>query len=198
MELKESVLKSGIEPPRNFWDDIKVYKEELARWNATHNLTGAKDEKTLDAFIFDAIYPISFMQSPGNMLDIGTGAGFPGLILAMVWPNTKVTLAEPLLKRASFLQFVKAKLGLKNVTVERRRAEELPPQRFDLITSRAVTDTALLLKISEKVRDERTKLLFYKGERVYDEVTESLPHKVIMANKRHYLLIDKSLEKETK
>ena len=177
--------------PRNFWRNVQLYKELLRQWNKTHNLTGAKDEKKLDEFIFDALYPLTFVSSPRNMLDIGTGAGFPGLILALAWPQTEVTLAEPLMKRAGFLQFVKAKLELANVTVERKRAQDLPPQVFELITSRAVTDTKLLLQISERLRDENTKLLFYKGERVFDEVTENLPHKVIMANKRHYLLIGK-------
>jgi len=189
VNLKERVKEAGIELPQNFWHNIQRYKELLWQWNKTHNLTGARDERTLDDFIFDALFPLTFLEAPKNMLDIGTGAGFPGMILALAWPQTQVTLAEPLTKRASFLQFVKVKLGLANVTVERKRAEELPPQRFELITSRAVTDTALLLQISEKVRDENSKLLFYKGERVFDEVTEDLPHKVIMANKRHYLLI---------
>ncbi len=191
MNLKEKIKEAGIILPKNFWHNIQMYKEYLLKWNKTHNLTGARDEKTLDDFIFDALYPLTFMNTPKTMLDIGTGAGFPGLILAMAWPQTKVTLVEPLAKRASFLQFVKAKLRLENVTVERKRVEHLPPQTFELVTSRAVTDTGLLLKISEKVRDENTRLLFYKGERVFDEVAASLPHKVIMANKRHYLLIGK-------
>ncbi len=196
MNLKQKIEKEKIELPKSFWHDIQEYKEQLFKWNRIHNLTGARDEKTLDGFIFDAIYPLTFLDVPKSMLDIGTGAGFPGLILALAWRDTQVTLAEPLAKRASFLQFIKAKLGLENITVERKRAEELPPQSFELITSRAVTDTKLLLDISKNLRDENTKLLFYKGERVFDEVAEDLPHKVIMANKRHYLLIDKSL-KET-
>ena len=191
MNLKQKIEKENIELPKSFWHDIQEYKEQLFRWNRIHNLTGARDERTLDEFIFDAIYPLSFLNAPKNMLDIGTGAGFPGLILALAWRDTAVTLAEPLAKRASFLQFVKAKLGLENVTVERKRAEELPPQTFELITSRAVTDTKLLLDISRDLRDENTRLLFYKGERVFDEVAEDLPHKVIMANNRHYLLIGK-------
>ena len=194
MQLKRQIESAGIEVPQSFWRDIATYKEQLFKWNKIHNLTGARDEKTLDAFIFDALYPLTFLDAPKNMLDIGTGAGFPGLILSFAWRDTAVTLAEPLAKRASFLQFVKAKLGLDHVQVERKRAEELPPQTFDLITSRAVTDTKLLLDISKALRDENTKLLFYKGERVFDEVAEDLPHKVIMANNRHYLLIDKNIK----
>ncbi len=194
MDLKSQIKAAGIIVPNDFWYNIQKYKEILFQWNKVHNLTGAKDEKSLDHFIFDSLYPLSFMKIPKMLLDIGTGAGFPGLILAMALPDTEVTLAEPLSKRASFLQFVKARLSLKNVYVVRKRAENIKPKVYDLITSRAVTDTALLLKISQKLRDENTKLLFYKGEKVFDEVDENLPHKVIITNNRHYLLIDKNLK----
>ncbi len=192
MNLKRKIEAEGLELDERFWQKIEIYKELLFTWNKTHNLTGVRSEEQLDAFIFDALFPLSFLQAPKTMLDIGTGAGFPGLILAFAWSDTEVVLAEPLGKRASFLQFVKAKLDLKNVTVMRKRAEELPPRVFDLITSRAVTEVRLLLQISKNLRDEHTKLLFYKGERVFEEVPDDLPHKVIMAHKRHYLLIESS------
>ena len=194
MNLKKEIEKTGIEVPKDFWHNIQQYKETLFRWNKTHNLTGAKDESTLDLFIFDALYPLSFVKPSKTLLDIGTGAGFPGLILAMALPHVKVTLAEPLGKRASFLQYVKAMLKLDNVDVQRKKAQDLQAEVFEMITSRAVTDTTLLLEISKNLRDEDTKLLFYKGERVFDEVDESLPHKVIITNNRHYLLIDKNLK----
>jgi 16S rRNA (guanine527-N7)-methyltransferase len=65
----------------------------------------------------------------------------------------------------------------------------MEPEIFELVTSRAVTDTDMLLKLSENFRDEKSKLLFYKGERVYDEVDKDLKHKVIKTKNRHYLLI---------
>ncbi len=196
MNLKEKINNASIEVPKDFWKKIQLYKEHLYKWNRIHNLTGAKDEATLDAFIFDALFPLSFIETPKTLLDIGTGAGFPGLILAMALPQTKVTLAEPLSKRASFLQFIKASLKLDNVEVMRKRAEELEPSIYEMITSRAVTDTGVLLDISKQLRDENTKLLFYKGEKVFEEVSEDLPHKVIMANNRHYLLIDKNIKEK--
>jgi 16S rRNA (guanine527-N7)-methyltransferase len=196
LNLKQQLKEANIEVPKNFWNKIQLFKEELFKWNKIHNLTGARDEATLDAFIVDALYPLTFIAPPKTLLDIGTGAGFPGLILAMALEETQVTLAEPLKKRASFLQYIKALLSLENVTVERKRAEELPAEVFEMITSRAVTDTKLLLEISKNLRNEETKLLFYKGERVFDEVDANLPHKVIIANKRHYLLIDKEYKND--
>lgn len=189
MNLKATLISDKIELPEDFFHNIQIFKEHLFKWNKVHNLTGAKDEKTVDAFIYDAVFPVSFLPKIKNLLDIGTGAGFPGMILALALPQTQVTLVEPLAKRASFLQFIKSDLGLNNVTVVKKRVEEMPKEIFELITSRAVTDTAMLLKLSEGFRDESSRLLFYKGEKVYDEVGETLKHEVIKTKNRHYLLI---------
>jgi len=189
VDLKSALLEDKILLPENFFYNIQKYKEHLFKWNKIHNLTGAKDGKTLNEFIYDSVFPVSFLPKVKSILDIGTGAGFPGMILAFALPDTQVTLAEPLAKRASFLQFIKADLGLENVTVVKKRVEEMPTQIFELITSRAVTDTKMLLQLSENFRDENSKLLFYKGERVFDEVDESMPHKIVQTKKRHYLLL---------
>jgi 16S rRNA (guanine527-N7)-methyltransferase len=189
LNLKTELCALKAELPDNFFENIARYKEHLFKWNKIHNLTGAKDEKTVDEFIYDAVFPVSFLPKCRKLLDIGTGAGFPGLILAMALPKTEVTLVEPIAKRASFLQFIKADLGLENVRVVKKRVEEMPSEIFDIVTSRAVTDTDMLLKLSENFRDESSKLLFYKGERVYDEVSKDLKHRVIKTQNRHYLLI---------
>lgn len=189
LNLKTALLELDASLPQDFFYNIQKYKEHLFAWNKIHNLTGAKDEKTMDAFIYDSIYPVTFLPQVKNLLDIGTGAGFPGLILAMGLPQTQVTLVEPLSKRASFLQFIKADLDLKNVKVVQKRVQELPHEIFELVTSRAVTDTDMLLDLSKNFRDENSKLLFYKGERVYDEAPHDLQYKIIKTQNRHYLLI---------
>jgi len=189
VDLKTTLERDNITVPDNFFHNIQKFKEHLFKWNKIHNLTGAKDEKTVNAFIYDALFPVSFLPSAKNLLDIGTGAGFPGMILAFALPDTQVTLVEPLAKRASFLQFIKADLGLLNVTVVRKRVQDMDPQIFEIITSRAVSDTNMLLKLSENFRDENSKLLFYKGERVFDEVNETMAHKIIKTKNRHYLLL---------
>ncbi len=193
MNLKTTLLSDEIELPDNFFSNIQKYKEHLFKWNKIHNLTGAKDEDTLNNFIYDAVFPVSFLPKYKNLLDIGTGAGFPGMILAMGLPDTQVTLVEPLMKRASFLQFIKADLGLDNVRVVKKRVEDMEAEHFELITSRAVTDTKMLLELSKNFRDETSTLLFYKGEKVFDEVDESMPHKIIQTNNRHYLLLGENL-----
>jgi len=189
LNLKATLDNDDIKLPDNFFYNVQKYKEHLFKWNKIHNLTGAKDEKSIDEFIYDAVFPVSFLPKADTLLDIGTGAGFPGMILAFALPDTKVTLVEPLTKRASFLQFIKADLGLDNVRVVKKRVEDMESEIFDIVTSRAVTDTKMLLTLSKNFRDENSKLLFYKGERVYDEVDESMKHKIIKTKNRHYLLI---------
>lgn len=192
MNLKTQLLNDLPDLPDNFFHNVQKYKEHLFKWNKIHNLTGARDEKTVDAFIYDAVLPVKFLPPVASLMDIGTGAGFPGMILALALPQTHVTLVEPLFKRASFLQFVKADLGLSNVEVKICRVEALEAGTFELITSRAVTQTKMLLELSRPFRDEKTMLLFYKGEKVYDEVEDaatSYEHEVIKAANRHYLLI---------
>lgn len=195
MQLQRRVEEAGMTLPETFFSNVAKYKAHLLKWNKIHNLTGARNEAMLDDFIFDALYPVSFLPPVRSLLDIGTGAGFPGMILAFALPDTKVTLVEPLTKRASFLQFIKADLGLENVRVVKKRVEEMEAEVFELITSRAVTDTKMLLALSEKLRDERSKLLFYKGERVFDEVeaTQKMPHKIIERQNRHYLLLGEEI-----
>jgi len=192
LDLKTTLQTDGIDVPENFFYNIQKYKEHLFKWNKIHNLTGARDEATMDEFIYDAVFPVSFLPHVDTLLDIGTGAGFPGMILAMALPNTEVTLVEPLTKRAAFLQFIKADLGLKNVTVVKKRVEEMESEVFELITSRAVTQTKMLLELSKDFRDSSSKLLFYKGQKVYDEIedgVEGMKHKVITTHNRHYLLL---------
>jgi len=193
MDLKSALDNDNIDLPDNFFHNVQKYKEHLFKWNKIHNLTGAKDANTIDEFIYDAVFPVSFLPKAKNLLDIGTGAGFPGMILAFGLPDTQVTLVEPLKKRASFLQFIKADLGLDNVRVVKKRVEDMDSEIFDIVTSRAVTDTNMLLELSKNFRDEKSMLLFYKGERVYDEVSSDLNHKVIKTKNRHYLLIGENI-----
>ena len=195
MDLKTTLANENINVPDDFFQKVQEYKEDLFKWNKIHNLTGARTEQTLNEFIYDAVFPVSFLPQVATLMDIGTGAGFPGMILAFALPQTEVTLVEPLTKRASFLQFVKADLGLENVKVIKKRVEEMEPQVFDLITSRAVTDTKMLLDLSQNFRDEHSKLLFYKGEKVFDEIDADIPvqYKIIETKNRHYLLLGEDL-----
>jgi 16S rRNA (guanine527-N7)-methyltransferase len=175
MRLKQKLKDIGLEFDEMFYARCEQYISLLRQWGRVHNLSSAK-ELELDAIhdnIVDSIYPIKFLDTYESFADIGTGAGYPGLLLAIARPDIKCTLIEPRSKRVSFLNFTKAMLRLDNVTVIEKRAEEVEGVTFDLITSRAVTNTKLLLDITSNITNEDTKYLFYKGSLAQTELDEA-------------------------
>jgi len=172
-------------------DKFDEYTNLLLQYNKVHRLSGAKDVSEVDANIEDSLYPMQFLTPSkiSTAVDIGTGAGFPGLILAMAYPNIHFTLVEPLMKRTAFLHLVKSKLGLDNVTIKSDRIENIEPFEADLITSRAVAKTGFLIDLATAFIGEKTILLFYKGESVHEELDDTWQSEVINRGKRNYLFI---------
>lgn len=173
-------------------EKFKKFTELLLEWNRVHNLTGAKTAVEVERNIEDSLFPTSFIKEPSSILDVGTGAGFPGLILAIAYPNVKTVLCEPRKKRAMFLKYVAMELELSNVEVAKMRVEDYHAEPFGLISSRAVTDTKMLLELTHHLQDKKTHFLFYKGEKVFSElelVEEKLDYDIIEKNQRNYLYI---------
>jgi len=190
-------LSQLLEQEKITLDTDKITKLEnfaslLHEWNQIHNLTGAKTIEAIYTNIIDSLYPLNFINIPNSLLDVGTGAGFPGLALAIALPETKVVLSEPLKKRVSFLKYAGIDLELKNMSVESKRVEFVEHDAFEMISSRAVTNTKLLLDLTEAISDEKTEYLFYKGSRVFDEVADichQLDYDIVQKNQRNYLYI---------
>lgn len=177
--------------PVGFDEKCEIFSNLILKYNKVHNITGAKTKDTVMENIEDSIFPITFLplSSIKNSIDIGTGAGFPGLILAMALPNTHFTLFEPIAKKSSFLHLVKTSLKLKNVTIATKRVEQAKAFNVDLISSRAVTNTNMLIKLCKEYITDSSMLLFYKGERVDEEVTNLTNYKIYKKDRRNYLLI---------
>ncbi len=170
---------------------IDFFTEEILKWNKIHNLTGKTTEEEISELIYDSIYPYEFLPEAKTVLDIGTGAGFPGLVLSFVKPETKFVLVEPSTKRTSFLNFVKSSLKLDNVEVKRARIEEIEPFTCDVIVSKAVSSAQDLYKMSENFMDENTTLLLYKGKNTASEAEEFKNSKIIKNLHTSYILIKK-------
>lgn len=171
---------------------LENFASLLHEWNQIHNLTGAKSIDGIYANIIDSLYPLTFISQPKSLLDVGTGAGFPGLVLAIAYPQTEIVLVEPLKKRVSFLKYAAIDLVLPNVKVEAKRVEFVEHDAFELITSRAVTNTKLLLDLTKEISDSKTEYLFYKGSRVFDEIEDvqyQLDYDIVQKNQRNYLYI---------
>jgi len=114
------------------------YLALLLKWNRVHNLTAIRDpDQMLIRHVFDSLSVLAYIRGK-NMLDVGTGAGLPGIPIAMARPDFSVTVLDSNGKKARFLQQVKSQLRLENVTVLNRRVEQFQPtEGFATVTSRA-------------------------------------------------------------
>ena len=192
MNLQVQLDQEGINLPNEITVKLENFASLLHEWNQIHNLTGAKTIDAIYVNIIDSLFPLTFIETPKTLLDVGTGAGFPGIVLAIALPDTKVVLAEPLKKRVSFLKYAAIDLGLPNVSVEAKRVEKVEHEAFELISSRAVTNTKLLLDLTQEISDTNTEYLFYKGSRVFDEIEDvqhQLVYDIVQKNQRNYLYI---------
>ncbi len=133
-------------------NQLEKYYELLVEYNKVMNLTGIteKEEVYLKHF-YDSlsICNVINLNNVESLCDIGTGAGFPGLVLKIVFPNLKVTLIDSLNKRINFLNIVIDNLGLKNINTIHARAEEYGIKNreiYDIVTCRAVAQTNVLLE----------------------------------------------------
>jgi len=168
-------------------EKLEKFTKELLRWNKTHKLTNYNEEEIKEQ-IKDSLYPLEKIKDAKTAIDIGTGAGFPGLILAIAMPDTKWYLVEPLKKRYSFLNYIKTILNLKNTQIVPKRLEEAEIEKADLITSRAVMPTKDILKIAKPYLKKDGTILLYKGSNVLDEL-EGIKASIISKGKRNYVFI---------
>lgn len=186
----EEVLKD-INVDKEFNQRCETFIKLLQQWGKVHNLSGRLSKEDIQENILDSIFPLKFIEDYESFADIGTGAGYPGFILAMANTDKKAYLIEPRVKRVAFLNFVKNSLGLKNIEVIGSRVEEVENLKVDLITSRAVTNTSLLLDITKNISKDNSSYLFYKGSLVPEEVKEAKlnEYEVVNRNDRNYLYI---------
>lgn len=191
IDLKQLCQSNNLEFDDKFYEDCEVFTKLLRQWGQVHNLTGSLAIDDINENILDSVYPLSFIDKHESFADIGTGAGYPGLILAMAKRDMKAYLIEPRVKRVSFLNFVKANLKLENLTVICNRVEKVEDIKVDLITSRAVTNTNLLLDITDNIKQDDSSYLFYKGSLVQEEIEEAKVnnYKVVNRKDRNYLYI---------
>lgn len=191
MSLKNILEKENIHYNDSFYKDITVFIELLKKWGKVHNLSGKLDDISIYENILDSIFPLSFVEDFKSFADIGTGAGYPGLILAIARRDVKAYLVEPRVKRVAFLNFVKASLNLQNLTILQKRVEDVGELKVDLITSRAVTNTKLLLELTKSIQTSTTSYLFYKGSMLENELEDAKinNYKVVSKKDRNYLYI---------
>lgn len=153
----------------------EAYAGWLADAGVVRGLIGPREVPRLwDRHILNCAVLVDLIPDGVSVGDVGSGAGLPGLVLAIARQDLRVTLIEPLLRRTTFLTEVVRDLGLDNVEVLRERAEALHGSRlFDVVTSRAVAPLPRLLEWSMPLVSPTGALLAMKGSSAYDEIAEA-------------------------
>lgn len=152
-------------------EKLVAYMELLAEWNKTHNLTAVDDlEEMLSIHIFDSASIKPYIKG-ASLLDVGSGAGLPGMILAILSPALDVTSVEARNKKAQFQMFAANKLRLKNFKVENVRIEDYEPkEKFPMVTSRAFSSLEDFVVGSKQTLAPNGRWLAMKGVVPKDEL----------------------------
>ncbi|MDH6182368.1 16S rRNA (guanine527-N7)-methyltransferase [Microbacteriaceae bacterium SG_E_30_P1] len=152
-------------------DRARQYAADLERWGEELGLIGPLELPRLwTRHLVNCVLPAPLL-SPGFVGDVGSGAGLPGLVLAIARPDVHMVLIEPMERRTEWLLAESERLELDNVTVVRARAEEARlAQPLDQVTARAVTALSKLIPITVPLVRSGGELVFMKGERVNQEV----------------------------
>ncbi len=165
--------------------DIRIfslYIQELQRWAKVFNLVSQWDEATIiRTHILDSLAISPFLPAHGDLLDLGSGAGLPGLILAIMQPKRRVTLVEVRRKRANFLRHVVREAKLENVEVSERRAENLADEaafqrNFRIVISRATWNITRFLQIARPFVAEDGFAVAMKGPKAPKEIEKIADH----------------------
>ncbi len=149
-ELINSSKELGVILSDTMVQQLKQYAVLLKEWNEKMNLTSITEpEEVYEKHFYDSILPLQ-ESFTGKIADVGTGAGFPGLVWKIVKPEYDVTLIEPTGKRCNFLKAVIEELGLQGITVVNERAEDYAAKHretFDVVTARAVANLSVLSEL---------------------------------------------------
>lgn len=158
---------------------LLAYLELLQKWNKKMNLTGHHDmDKMIPYNLFDSLSILPLLRGK-RVLDVGTGAGLPGIPLAIADPDRHYVLLDSRLKRVQFLRTVCRELGLNHVTPVEERVEKFIDAPFDSIVARAVAQAEPLINISQHLIAEDGQWLLMKGQASADELQAiSFPYRV--------------------
>jgi len=155
----------------------KAFVEEILKFNKAHNIVGRFTEKEINLLdVLDCESILPYTNSAKKILDIGSGAGLPGLIIAIHQPQTEVTMSEKNKKKAYFIKKTIRTLQLTNTKIldEAVTPKLITENKFDIVTARALASALKIIKMSKHLLSKEGKFLFMKGaiEKINEEVAE--------------------------
>lgn len=164
-QLQRGLKEMGIALPEAAADQLISFLSMMLKWNRVYNLSAIKDPKQMVTLhLLDSLAVLPFLHGQ-RCLDVGTGAGLPGIPLAIVRPDMQFGLLDSNSKKTRFIQQICIELGLSNVLPLHKRVEEYQPEeKFDTVTARAFTSMPLLLTATRHLLKKDGKLLAMKSK----------------------------------
>jgi 16S rRNA (guanine527-N7)-methyltransferase len=174
--LRSAAEQLGVDLSDVQADALLAYLGLLQRWNATYNLTAVRDpQQMLTQHLADCLAMIPPLGNHAGtqglrLLDVGSGGGLPGVVIAIQCPNIDVTCVDTVGKKAAFIRQVAAELRLKNLHAEHSRVEQLKTHKFDIVTSRAFASLADFTRLTQPLLADDGVWLAMKGKQPTDEL----------------------------
>jgi 16S rRNA (guanine527-N7)-methyltransferase len=175
-KLAQGVAELGLRLAPDIERKLLDYVALIAKWNRVHNLTAVRAKSQMvSAHLLDCLAVAPYLNA-NTVLDVGSGAGLPGIPLALMWPHVSVVLMDSNHKKAAFLRQAIIELGLKNATVIGERVENWqPPHLYDLVISRAFSDLPEFLRIAGRMCAENGTVATMKGVYPHEELAQLPP-----------------------
>lgn len=204
--LAKGIDEMGLDVSIAAQTKLLDYLVMLQKWNKVYNLTAVRAPlEMVTLHLLDSLSVLPYIQT-NNLLDVGSGAGLPGIVLAICKPDLQVTTIDTVQKKAIFMRQVKGALGLNNLTVVHARVEAYQSaEKFDAIISRAFSEIALFVQLTRHLLAGSGKWLAMKGQILSQELTvaedSNLPirlNKIVPLNvagldaKRHLIIFENS------
>ena len=199
--LQQHIQTLGLEVSEDTISRMIEFLLLLKKWNNAFNLTAITDlQEMMIKHLLDSLSIFSYLKGP-RLIDVGTGAGLPGIPLALVMPHCEFTLVESRGKKVSFLQQAKSELKISNIKIEQKRVEQFhDAQGFDIILCRAVGTIPEVYLSTLHLAHQRTQWVFMKGLEPKEELSSfSQPVKVYplcvpgLQEARHVVVIQGSI-----
>jgi 16S rRNA (guanine527-N7)-methyltransferase len=152
-----------------------LYLAELMEWNSRMNLTGLNERGRMISELFlDSMVPVSYLPEKGSMLDVGSGAGFPAIVIKVLLPGLKLHLVDSNSKKASFLKQIIRLLKLNNVEVVNERIEKaghtLLSDGFDIVSARALANLNQIITWCSSLLSPQGVLVYFSGSKIEDNL----------------------------
>ena len=186
---QQAILEQGIQDAKlaisaETQHKLLGYLALMQKWNKVHNLTAVRDaDEMVTLHLLDSLVVLPYVDAK-NLLDVGSGAGLPGIPLALCLPDLQVTVIDSNSKKVSFMRQVKAELGITNLEVIGGRVEDIAPTRqFEIIISRAFSDLSLFISLTHHRLSTDGKWLAMKGVYPEAELADLLAKTGVVASK---------------